>query len=676
VSLRAATNSGCGWRRWTVLAASCAALAAQEVPSFDLDVLPVLQRQGCSAAECHGGATGRGGFKLSLFASDPDADHFALAVDLDGRRLDTAHPERSLLLRKPSGGLPHGGGLRLPDSGDAYALLRQWIAAGAPRSAIDAARLVELELTGAVDGSGPVRAWAILEQHDGARSRRDVSHLARWESSAPSRVEALADGNLVRHAPGPASVVARFGHCTAALHIASPFAPRLEPAPAAHALDRGWLHTLGSLGLAPAPSVGEYQLLRRLSLDLTGRVPRPEEIRAFVLENASQPLAERIAVAAAALMRTDAHLDLWARRVARWLDVDPDDAAPAPQQARAGRLLAVVREFLAQDRPLVELAPLVLRDEPGFLAGSADPRDRAEFVAQSLLGVRLGCARCHDHPLDRWRQRDHLAFSAWLAEPRHTASGKLAPGLVFAPGSEQGVAPAPLPVPWGDAEALVPERRVAQLLSFVRSTDHDLLGRNLAHRTFAALMGRGLLSPPDDQRPGNAPRDAAMAEALMTAFRRDSRLSALLAWLVQSRFYAAATALEAASGAPGVEFSHRAARPLDRDVWPRAVAAALGVPPVQQRLPDEPLARMLAQWHGAYIEGALRGGATSVDALLDFGGSPRERLEQLFLLILSRPPRAEEVDKLIDVFEDGGRRHEVLDLAQALLLSREFHEYR
>ena len=156
--------------------------------TFADHVLPLLQRQGCASAYCHGSATGRGGFKLSLFGSDPDADWRALAIDLGGRRLDLRDPDRSLLLQKGSGRVPHGGGTRLPRDAAAYALLRDWIAVGAPRGASEpAANGLAVELVGehlqvtATMPNGPA----------------DVTALAVFSSSEETVVAVAADGRRV-----------------------------------------------------------------------------------------------------------------------------------------------------------------------------------------------------------------------------------------------------------------------------------------------------------------------------------------------------------------------------------------------------------------------------------------------------------------------------------------------
>lgn len=640
---------------------------AQQPVSFELEVLPLVQRHGCSAAECHGGATGRGGLKLSLFGSDPDADHRALALDLDGRRIDPARPARSLLLQKGRGRIGHGGGVRFGDDDRIAEALRRWVAEGAPRRSGEEPTLVGLDL----DRDGDrLRARARLADPAGGEwITVDVSDRAQWSSVRPDLVSVDREGQLFRRGPGPATLLARFGHLTAAVDWAEPFGSPVDEIDVRdHSLDRAWIGALAALGLSPGPEVDRPVLLRRLFLDLVGRPPRLDEFEAW-----RRPDADLDAVVDGLLASTEFR-DLWAGRLAGGLGIgDGPDLAPPERQRRAG-LRQEVRRWLDLDRPLSELASWTLLEQPAFLSGMRDPRDRAEWVSRRLLGVRLECARCHDHPLDRWRQRDHLAFSAWLAAPRRDGEGRLRLGRVFDPANQRAVAAAPLPLPRTAAMTLDPNRRMEQLAAFVGSADHGLLARRWSGFAFAALMGRGLTEPVDDHRPGNPPALPAVRDALEAEFARDARLTSLLRWLVASRFYRTMTT----TSDGGFAWTHRRRREMPAEVWPRAVAGVLGVPlDSAEALPAEPTARVLAQWHGDAVDGALRRGGTTVDAILEFGGDDTARLRELFVKILSRPPTREEVVAFGAVFDDGGGDVEgVRDLAQALLLCREFREMR
>src|SRR5262249_3950620 len=119
----------------------------QNRSSFINDVVPVLTKVGCNAGACHGSQYGKGGFKLSLLGYDPQLDYDSIRKDARGRRVTAGAPEQSLLLRKPSGAVPHGGGLRLPRGSPGYQMLLAWLRSGAPGPAAREPHLVAISLT-------------------------------------------------------------------------------------------------------------------------------------------------------------------------------------------------------------------------------------------------------------------------------------------------------------------------------------------------------------------------------------------------------------------------------------------------------------------------------------------------------------------------------------------------
>ena len=611
------------------------ALAPDAAPAdFTHDVLPLLQRAGCSSAYCHGSATGRGGFKLSLFGSDPRADYEAITQELDGRRIDRAEPERSLLLQKPALRVPHGGGRRLPAGGEEYRVLREWIVRGTPWHGGPARSLAGLDL--ALEG-GALRARARFD--DG--STRDVTGLATFTSSDPEVATVSTDGTVELRDAGEAWLLARYGNQNARLAVRRPFAT-VPVETSDHPLDRVWLARLAELGLAPAPPAGAEILRRRLYLDLAGRPPAPHE----------QDQCD-VAARVDALLERREFAETFGAHLARWLGAE---------QARG------LADAVARGDSLPEIARLVLERELGTRRG--DPRDRAEHVGRAFLGIRIGCARCHDHPLDRGRRGEHLAFAACFADPRPAPGGGTTDGKLFDPDTGEEVAPALLPLDGA--------RAGTDLVAFVLDEGHGLLAQNLANRVFAALVGRGLVEGQDDHRLSNPPVHEALLAALVAEWRRTGGdLRALVRTIATSRLYAASS--EAAAGDPATEqarvrwFARREARPLDDAVLARSFAFVLGV-----RRPAmgavAPLARQLAVQNGPLLHEALAEG-TLVDSVLDLG--PRDRrLDGLYALVLARAPRAEERAKFQPLLEGDDPRTALRDLAFALLAGREFSSNR
>lgn len=629
---------------------------------FAYDVLPILQRQGCSSAYCHGSATGRAGFKLSLFGSDAAADYAAIATQLGGRRLDLRAPDQSLLVQKALGHLDHGGGRRLPRDGVAHEALRQWIAAGAPWRAGEREQLQSLRVY--VRGERVAAEAGFGVAGDERQHVRDVSDVALYSTSDPTVVDVDADGRLDRRGAGQAYVMARYSNLTAVTRVVRPFGGIPAPAgPApAHALDAALCAQLAGLGLQPAGSVAGAQLARRLYLDLVGRPPTPQELDAFV---ASPDVAATVAL----LAERPEFAEVWGAHLADWFEV-PDAGGKGPAAAAAARDRAALVQAVARGDSLPAIARAVALGEVGLLERLSDARDRAEYAGRTLLGKRIGCARCHDHPSDRWRRSEHLAFSACFAPPRPDGAGGTMAGALFDPEAGERVEPRFLSLAPGGSEVPSEDDRRCDVADFLLSRQHDAFARNACNRVFALVFGRGLVEPVDDHRLGNPPLDPGMLDALVAAFHRDEgRLPELLAFLLTSAAYAAPPAQQ--DGPETTWFVRRASRPLPPDTFGRAVAAVVGRAPAVQ-LPGSALARELALRNGPMLHDLLAAGGTTVDATFDLCGTPDERLVELWRTVLSRAPRAEEIERFVPFAAD---RSAFRDLAYALLSGREFgHE--
>lgn len=615
---------------------------------FRHDILPFLQREGCASAYCHGGGTGQAGFKLSLFGGDAMADYGALVVDLGGRRIDRDNPADSLVLQKGLGRLEHGGGRVLARDGAAHRALLAWIAAGAPWQQAGGRELSRIELDVAGD------QLLVRASYEGQGDRvEDVSDRVLFSSSNPLIVEVSAAGRLLRKGPGVAYAIARFGNHTARLQLASRFAAdAVATAGSSHPLDVAWSKQLQQIGLSPAAPASPDQLARRLFLDLLGRPPTPAELDRFV----AQP---DVAATAADLVRRREFAAVWADLIAGWLEVAPDNVVVRSRIAAALRARRSLREIAAQ----------VASGELPLVESRADPRDRAEYVGRALLGLRIGCARCHDHPGDRWRRDEYEAFSAAFAAPRGAARG-MAVGQVFDAETGEAVAPRWLPLP-GLGVPLQPAQR-AGLAEFVLDRGHGRLARHFGNHLFAELFGAGLVEPRDDHRDGNPARSELLLAAIAAEFERvDGDLVALLTSLVTSRLYA--LAMVSADDVRSSWFAARRATQLSSTAYERAIAAVVGRDP-RGVLPGEPLARELALRNGAYLRELLDGGGTTIDALFDFGGTPQERLDELWRTLLSRSPRDAEMREFTPLASAGYAAFR--ELAMAVLTGREFGQRR
>jgi hypothetical protein len=656
-----------------LLAIACAtapagAQAPTAEPTFRGDVLPLLQQKGCASAYCHGAATGRGGFKLSLFGSDPAADWRAIASDLAGRRLDLAAPERSLLLRKPTAEVPHGGGRRLPRGETAHAVLRRWIAGGAPRGDLSAPD--ELRLARAGD-----RVTAAVRQHD---RERDVTALCLFTSTDERVVRIDADGNLGRSGHGEAFVTARYAGLVATLRVVHARATtarppaRLhgQPSAAVHPADRAFRGWLGELGLDPGPAAPPLRLARRLHLDLAGRPPSAEE--AEPLQD-GDPAARLRAIDR--LLASPAFTDTFTEHLAELFELPAPTALPREQQGRVVQVRERLRAAVAAGTPLDTLAEDLLQPGHPLLERHGDPRDRAEYVGRAFLGMRIGCARCHDHPDDRWTIGDHLGFAALVAT-RRDEDGTVLAGRVFDPETGDLVTPAMLDLGTGSAEP--GSRDVDQNHAALRrAVLGGAFARNVSNRLLGILLGRAPVEPVDDHRATNPPLAAPLLAALVDQYRSTGGdLRALVRWIATSELYA----LDSDPGAGPDDELHarhlarRTARALPPALLARAEAFVLGAR-APRALSGSPLLQALQRRNEPFLAAALATTGNPIDAIADWSPSDAVALRELFLQVLTRPPRADEEQALLPHLA-GDRHARLREVARALCLSREFGSRR
>lgn len=661
---------------FALLAAAASVPREPDGPTFHFayDVLPLLQRAGCSAADCHGGATGRGGFKLSLFASDPRADHAAVTIENDGRRIDLLEPERSLLLRKPTRDLDHGGGRRLAEHGRAYERIAGWIRAGAPFAAGEPPQLVDLRV---VRERARVRATATFVGPDQRRMERDVSDSATF-TSTDERVAAVdADGGIDLRGSGAAWILARYAHLSASARIVTPFdacVAARDVQPRDHFLDTAWRTDLAELGLEPAPRAGERTIARRLWLDLIGRTPSPAEVERFV----AIPERERVREIAHELSASQEFERVFADHLASMFEIEPPHAEEARHADRNARLRAEIAAALRRRAPWSEFVAAAIAPTGGLARRFADPRDRAEFAARSALGLSIGCARCHDHPLDRWRRDEHLRFSALFTDERPAADVGMIPATLFDPETGRAVAPAVLPLETGDGATDPGDLDGWLAHGSVRRAS----SLNLVNRVFAVLLGRGLVEPLDDHRASNPPVLGRVLSELTERFEANGQdLRALVVDIVTSELYACASEPDGDADLDLARerwFARRAARPLGEAAFHASLAHIvgrdLGPPPAPAA---SPLAATLHLLNGDLVPNALSGGGTAIDAIADFVMEPGARADALCELVLGRPPDSAERALLAARLESSpDARATCRDIAFALLCSREFHSIR
>ncbi len=602
--MRAATAFILGLAMAAGIGATDAARAAGV--SFEREVMAVISKAGCNAGACHGNLNGKGGLKLSLRGENPAADFAALVTDKPGRRVDPTRPERSLLVRKPTLEAEHEGGKRFEPGSPEHTMLLEWIRAGAKRDAPDAPRLTELRVSPLEEVVEEPRVTVKLQAEavfsDG--SVRDVTRLATYEPFS-FHAKVSTDGTVTREQLGEVTVGVRYLHLQKPVRLAFlPARPEwkwTEPEPA-NPVDAAVHAKLRRLKMNPAPVCDDATFLRRTTLDLNGRLPEPGEARDFVAD--ADP--DKRAKAIDRLLARPEFADVWALKWADLLRVEEKSLDTRGVELFHGWL----RESFAQDKPLDQLAREIVtargstyENAPAnYWRALREPTARSEAVAQVFLGTRVGCAKCHNHPFERWTQDDYYRFAALFDRldydikqndrtdkfDKHQFIGEQLVVLTEKatlddPRTKKPPTPGLLPP---EAPALGVDRdRFEQLAAWMTAPDNALFAPVQANRLWFQVMGRGLVEPADDFRATNPATIPALLD-LLTAELKKHRFAVkpVLRLICTSRTYQAASEPDATNAADeGGNFARTVVRRVPAESLIDATCQVLGVPPALER---------------------------------------------------------------------------------------------
>lgn len=539
--------------------------------TFVGDVAPLFARHGCATAQCHGAAGGRGGLRLALFGGDLASDYDALVRGAKGRRIDRIEPGKSLLLDKTSGALPHPGRALAPPGSPAHALLRAWLAQGAPFG--DPQRARATGVTAAADlvtlkphESQPLRIAARFAD----AAERDVTRLAVFTSLDPAVATVDADGRVAAVRCGQTYVVAGFDRQAAVVRVVVPQDlpggfPAVRPQ---GRIDELVCAKLKELGIPPADLCSDEVFLRRVFLDVIGILPTPDEARAFLADTDPARRAKLID----RLLGRDEFADYWTLKWGDLLRIKSEYPVRVWPKAVAAYSL-FLHHGLAANQPYDQFVrALLLSSGSNFRDGAAnfyravpskDPQSFAENTALLFMGARMGCAHCHAHPQETWSRADNLALAAFFGNVRFKATGEWKEEIVYAdpeavyrdPRTKEIVKPR---FPGGAAVEPAPgEDLRARFAAWLTAPDNPWFARNIANRVWYWLLGRGIVHEPDDLRPTNPPSNPALLDHLareLVDHRYD--LKYLYRIVLNSRTYQAASTASPQNGHDTTHFSH------------------------------------------------------------------------------------------------------------------------
>ncbi|MCA9168956.1 MAG: DUF1553 domain-containing protein [Planctomycetales bacterium] len=556
-----------------------AANASAATIDFDTQIIPILTKVGCNSGACHGAAAGRGNFHLSLLGANPAADYAAIVHEFQGRRVNLAEPDRSLVLAKPTGGLEHGGDMLLSLDSPAAELIREWISSGAKRA--ESRHLQQLQITPLhqviteIPGRVRVQATAIYSETEAVDVTRWVSFTSTDTEAAQWNDEAF---EIRVNRRGVHTLIARFLDRVVTVEVVVPFNEHpvdLSREPRVNYIDDHVLQTLTTLNVPPSELADDAEFLRRVQLDLVGRLPTRDAVNEFL----SAPAEDKRMRWIDKLLASEDFADYWTLRFARWFGLHsfPNDSESVAtcgdwlhtQISNGASIRSVAQQLLLATGDSHVVGPAT------FSRLAADPRAHAELVGRVFMGARIGCANCHNHPLDRWTQDDYHGLAAVFAK---LDRGRVV--RVLARGAVTNVRTNEPAIPRIPGTRDLDERgdHRAEVADWLLSDERLAFSEVMANRIWQAMFGRGLIDPTDDVRPTNPCTHPELLRELAADWRdHDYDLRQLLRRIANSRTYQRSHSSNNENQSDDRFYSHARSRPLPAEVLAEALSDVLDV---------------------------------------------------------------------------------------------------
>ncbi|HXD88615.1 MAG TPA: DUF1549 domain-containing protein [Urbifossiella sp.] len=699
--------------------------------NFTREIEPILTKAGCNSGNCHGSQHGKGGFRLSLFAFDPASDHRQIVYSNEGRRIVPSDPERSILLAKPALAMEHGGGEKLKLGGRDYNRIKAWLEDGAPapspsRKGLEDATVARLEVfpKSRVMVPGEQQQLAVVAIWSDGR-REDVTPVAQFDALNDSVASVTAGGLVTSKNKGETHVMIRFGGQAAVAQVSLPFAKlgNYPSIPTNNFIDEKLVAKWKELGLVPSPLCSDEAFLRRLYLDAIGTLPTPEEIRAFLADTNPKKRDKAIDK----VLDRGEFIDWWALKWGDLLRIN----RTAVQEKGMWSFHNWVRAQVRDNVPIDAFARDIITAEGStFIEGPANfyrigrnADDWAETTAQVFLGIRVGCAKCHHHPFEKWSQDDYYSLAAFFARLGTKGSQEFglfgAETVVFLrPAGEtthprKRIVMKPRPLDGNPATSYDDEfDRRKKLADWLASPDNRMFSRNIANRFWGYLMGRGLVEPLDDMRATNPASNPELLDALAADLVKSKfNLKHLLRTIFASRAYQLDSAAigENAADAANVHFTRYTVKRLTAEQLADAIDFATGTRekyaglPLGTRaiqLPDSEvksylmdtfgrparqvlcecerttkpnIAQAMHLLNGDFLNMKIADKAGRIEKLLAAKAPSDKAIDELWLSAWSRQPTADELAKARSWLKAAPTPREGLqDLLWVLLNSREF----
>ncbi|MBX7167728.1 MAG: DUF1553 domain-containing protein [Pirellulales bacterium] len=696
---------------------------ADQLPiNFPNQVVPVFTKFGCNSGGCHGKASGQNGFKLSLLGFEPSEDFEYLVKEARGRRLFPAAPDRSLLLVKAINAVPHGGGMRLPADSHEYRLLKRWIAQGMPYGSDSDPKVARIEVFPArrqMDRQGGQQLCVIAHYTDG--STEDVTRMAQFDPNDPEMADVSATGLVHTHdLSGDVAVMARYQGQVSVFRATVPLGIVVAETPvAANFIDELVFAKLRELGVPPSPLADDATFLRRVTIDLAGRLPTPAETQAFATESDPEKRTKWIEQ----LLASGDYADYFANK---WAAVLRNKRRDAAGMHGTYAFHDWIRESLYFNKPYDQIVREVLTASGEIAANPPvawyrevkDANQQVEDCAQLFLGLRIQCARCHHHPFEKWSQRDYYGFQAFFSTIARKPGDYPGEERVFARRAKAvakhpktgetleptGLGAAPLDVS--------PDRDPRQaLVDWMADPANPFFAPALVNRYWKHFFDRGLVDPEDDMRVTNPASNPELLNALARHFI-DSKfdLKDLVRLICNSRTYQLSSEPNEYNLSDKQNFSRYYPKRLTAEVLLDAINQATlsstefdgqpaGTRAVQlpdqgsntyfltvfgrpqsdtacecERSQEANLAQCLHLLNSPEIQGKLTNGkGRAAQLAADQARPAAEKIRELYLWVYSRPPADEELQvALAHLEKNQGSQAAYEDVLWALINTKEF----
>ena len=599
---------------------------AEVIPpiSYTLDVMPIFLKTNCNTGSCHGAARGKDGFRLSLYGFDVNGDYTRITRDFSSRRINLAFPEDSLLLTKGAGVVPHTGGTRFRKGDELYETVHEWLRSGAllDQGEIPTVTKVDIYPKGAVlNGEGAQQKISVRAYYSDGTDR-DVTHLAYYSSNNDNSAVIEQDGVVTAQNRGEAFIMARFDTHTVGTHfIVLP--KNLQFAwnelPENNYIDSHMHNKFKNLRIIPSELCTDEEFIRRVTLDVTGRLPTVEEYNAF-LANVDPKKRDKLVDE---LLTRKEFVEIWVMKWAELLTIRTTN-----QISYKSMLLYYtwLQERVANNVPMNVMVQELLGSNGGTFANAAtnyyqnetNTLKVAENVAQVFMGMRMQCAQCHNHPFDRWTMDDYYSFAAFFSQigrkrgedPREIIVFNSGSGDVRHPVGNRVMAPKFL---GGETPDVAGKDRRQVMANWLASDENPFFAQNLSNIVWAHFFGKGIIQEVDDVRISNPPVNKELIDALSEKLRGyNYDFKKLVRDICTSRTYQLSTKTNETNEKDTTNFSHATLRRMRAEVLLDAITQ---VTTTSNKFPGLPSGARAVQ---------IANGNTSTYFLTTFGRAKRE----------------------------------------------------